>query len=145
MAEASANSLAVTIGTHPAEFKTYLESAGYTVNSFETYTEVSESFEPSQIFSLIPTLQYTQSAPVSPTVLAAYGQDDALDSSESILNLLNVDVVLMFFAPSEQLLETVKSVAKTVLDLPQMKFAEGVPLVVYKSVHLYSLTTIQSG
>jgi hypothetical protein len=126
----------VVIGSHPSEFLTHLEAAGYTYTTGKTY---SAACHPGIATNSNSSLQYlnTDEAPVA---VAVHGSGDVgLESTQAILSLLETNAILLLFSPSLILLQVLKSAIGTVIDLPEVKLEDNVPLVVYKFIFFLTI------
>jgi hypothetical protein len=72
--------------------------------------------------------------------VAVYGNDVGLESTQAILSLLEKNVILLLFSPSVTLLQVVKSAIQTVIDLPEVKLDDNVPLIVFKFIFFLLIT-----
>lgn len=123
----------VAIGSHPSEFLTHLEAAGYTYTTDQAYSEVSHpkiSIE-STLICRYKSILNTDEVPVA---VAVHGSDVGLESTQAILSLLKAKVILLLFSPSLTLLKALKSAIGTVIDLPQLNLKDNVPLIVFKFI-----------
>lgn len=66
--------------------------------------------------------------------MAVHGSDVALESTQTVLSLLEKNIILLLFSPSVTLLRVVKSAIKTVIDLPEVKLDDNAPLIVFKFI-----------
>jgi len=105
----------VTIGSKPPAFSTYLERAGY------IHAQQAVSYS-----------DYTAKAETAPAALVLFGHDESLAAPEAIRKLLDSDVVLLSFSPSPVFLEALKAAINTIIDLPQIKLGDNVPIIVHK-------------
>jgi len=70
----------------------------------------------------------------APVAVAVYGSDVGLESTQAILSLLETNAILLLFSPSLTFLQVLKSAIGTVIDLPEVKLKDNVPLIVYKFI-----------
>jgi hypothetical protein len=63
-------------------------------------------------------------------VAAIFGAEVGLKPTNAV-KLLESYITLYLFTPSIDLLEAFKSVTKTVIDLPELKLGDNIPLIIY--------------
>ena len=123
------------IGSYPEEFLTHVKAADYTSSVYEMFSNV-------RCLSLIHFslnvnihYQYLQDSQGMPTAVAVFGANACLESTDAI-NLVKSNAILLLFSPPIDLLQSIKRATKTVLNLAKIKLADGVPLIIYRSVDI---------
>ena len=77
-----------------------------------------------------------------PHAIALHGHDAHFSDHSELTALLDSHVVILVFAPSEDVLLALRKAAQTPVDLKVVKVGEGVPIIVHKSVHSTKKYTI---
>ena len=73
--------------------------------------------------------------------VAVYGSGDVgLESMQAILSLLETNAILLLFSPSLILLQVLKSAIRTVIDLPEVRLEDNVPLIVFRFIFTITIT-----
>lgn len=81
--------------------------------------------------TLILCYQYPQDSQDVLAAAAVFGADSRLEATD-VIKLLKSNVILLLFSPSIDLLQSIKSAIDTILDLPRIELADGMPLIVYR-------------